>query len=299
MKPLVFIVGPTAVGKTDWAIQWGNQDSACILNCDSIQAYKDLKIGSAKPDFKKYPRITPYLFDEISAPQIWTAGDFRRKSLEILKKELPKKKVFAVGGSGFYIQALEKGMYPIQTVSQDIIKNLEETQKQKGWDHLYKDLQKKDPETAKKISPKDKYRIFRFLSLIDSEGKSIFQIKKEFKEQKLPWPYFKVGLRLSPEELLKRVENRVRNMIKEGLIEEIETLANKGFRDWRPLNSVGYKEGQLYLEGKIKREDLVNRIVFSTMSLVKKQKTWFKRDKSIKWLDGSQPALKVYKEIFK
>ena len=132
MKPLVFIVGPTAVGKTDWAIQWAEKDSGCILNCDSIQAYKELNIGSAKPDFKKHPSVPFYLFNEISAPQLWTAGDFRRKSLEILTRELPKKKVFAVGGSGFYIQALEKGMYPLQTVSGAIIQKLKKLQKQKG-----------------------------------------------------------------------------------------------------------------------------------------------------------------------
>ena len=92
MKSLVFVVGPTAVGKTDWAIQWARQDSSCILNSDSIQAYKDLKIGSAKPDFEKHKNISHYLFDEISAPQVWTAGDFRRKALEILKKRTAPKK---------------------------------------------------------------------------------------------------------------------------------------------------------------------------------------------------------------
>ena len=101
MKPLIFILGPTAVGKTDWTLQWAEQESGCLLNSDSIQAYRDLNIGSAKPDFKKYSNITPYLFNEVSAPQIWTAGDFRKKALEILKKELPQKKVFVVGGSGF------------------------------------------------------------------------------------------------------------------------------------------------------------------------------------------------------
>ena len=299
MKPLVFIVGPTAVGKTDWAIQWARQDSGCILNCDSIQAYRELNTGSAKPDFKKHSSVPFHLFDEISAPQIWTAGNFRRKALEVLKKELPEKAVFAVGGSGFYIQALEKGMYPLQAVPAEINKKLKELQKQKGLDHLYQELKKKDRERAKQISPKDSYRIFRALSLIESKGKSLSQAKKEFKEQKLPWPYLKVGLKISKEELLKRVEKRSKKMIKEGLIEETEALVKKGFRNWKPLSSVGYKEALLYLEGEIQKEELLTEIVSSTMSLAKKQKTWFKKDKNIKWFDFNKEALKVYKELFK
>lgn len=298
MKPLVFILGPTAVGKTDWALQWAELESGGLLNSDSIQAYKDLNIGSAKPDFKRHSNIKFYLFDEVSAPKVWTAGDFRKKAVEILKKELSKKKVFVVGGSGFYIQALEKGMYPFQVVSKNVVNKLKETLKQKGLDYLYRELQKKDPERAKQISYKDKYRIIRSLSLIESEGKSFSQIKKEFKAQKLPWPYLKVGLTLPKEELSKRVKKRAENMIKKGLIEEIETLVQKGFRNWKPLNSVGYKEGLLYLEGKIKKEELVDSIVSGTMALAKKQNTWFKKDKNIKWLNGNELALKVYKEIF-
>ncbi len=296
---LVFIVGPTAAGKTDWALQWAERDSACILNSDSIQAYRDLNIGSAKPDFTKYPSIAFHLFDEVSAPQIWTAGDFRRKALEVLSQKLPQKKVFVVGGSGFYIQALERGMYPPPAVSNSAVRRLREIAKQKGLGFLYQDLRAKDPERARQISPKDQYRIIRSLSLIESGGRPFSQIKKEFKEQKLPWPYLKAGLALPKEELLKKVRKRAKNMIRKGLIEEIEALVKKGFRAWRPLSSVGYKEGLLYLDGKIKKEELVDKIVSSTMALAKKQNTWLKRDKSIKWLDGNLSALKVYKEIFK
>ena len=137
------------------------------------------------------------------------------------------------------------------------------------------------------------------MSLIESEGKSLSQIKKEFKEQKLPWPYLKLGLEISKEELFKRVEERSKKMIKEGLIEETKALVKKGFQGWRPLRSVGYREALLYLEGKIQKGELLDKIVSSTMSLAKKQKTWFKKDKSIKWFDFNKEALKVYKELFK
>ena len=297
--PLIFVVGPTATGKTEKAIQWAGQVSAGILNCDSIQGYKDLNIGSAKPDFKKYPSTSFYLFDEIKAPQVWTAGEFRRKALELLKQKVGQKKVFIVGGSGFYIQALEKGMYPLRPVPKTVTQKLKKIQSQKGYAYLYQKLTKKDPESAKKISPKDKYRIFRALSLIESEGKALSQIKKEFQGQKLDWPYCKVAFRNTKEQVLQRVEKRAKTMLKKGLIEEIEFLRDKGFQNWPPLHSVGYKEGLLYLEGKIKKEDLLKEIVFSVMVLFKKQETWFKRDKSILWLNGDQPALELYKKFFK
>lgn len=299
MKELIFIVGPTAVGKTNWALKWASQTPSCIVNSDSIQVYKDLNIGSAKPDFKKYPHISFHLFDQLLAPQVWTAGKFRAQALEVLKKQIQTKTVFIVGGSGFYIQALEKGMYPTQPVPDKIIEKYKSLLEQKGLPLLYQDLKKKDPEAAKHISPKDQYRIFRALCLIESEKKPISQIKKEFTEQKLPWPYLKVGLKIPKEELLKRVRLRVEQMIKNGLIEEIESLIHKGFRDWKPLKSVGYKEGLLYLEGKIKKENLADEMISSTMSLVKKQHIWFKKDKTVKWVNWDQPALKVYKEIFK
>lgn len=299
MHSLVFIVGPTAVGKTKWAIEGAYQHSAGILNSDSIQVYKDLKIGSAQPDFAKYSDISFYLFNQISAPQVWTAGKFRRQALDILKKTLPEKKMLIVGASGFYIQALEKGMYPFQPVPPSVINNLKETLKTKGLDYLYQELKNKDPETARQISPKDNYRIFRSLSLIESEGEKLSQIKKNFKEQKLPWSYRKVGLNLPKEKLLEKVKIRTQDMLKKGLIEETENLVKKGFHNWRPLHSIGYKQVLLYLDGKIKKEDLLEEIVSNTMTLAKKQKTWFKKDPDIQWINEDQRALKVYKEIFK
>lgn len=299
MNRLVFIVGPTAVGKTDMALQWAEQRPSCIINSDSIQVYKDLNIGSAKPDFKKYPHIPFHLFDQISVPQVWTAGEFRKQALQILKKEMKTKTALIVGGSGFYIQALEKGMYPVCPAPHNAIQKLEGLLKKKGLKGVYQDLKKKDPISARQINPQDKYRILRALSLIESEGKPASRIKQEFKEQKLPWPCLKVGLRIPKEELLKRVRKRTEKMIQKGLIEEIEILIKKGFQDWRPLSSVGYKEGRLYLQGKIKKENLIEEITSSTMSLAKKQNTWFKRDKAVKWVDWDQPTLKVYKEIFK
>ena len=316
------MVGSTAVGKTDWAIKWAQQSQihspstkTGILNTDSIQVYKDLNKGSAKPDFSKYPDIEFYLFDILKAPEVCTAGLFRTQALNILKEKLPAEKIFATGGSGFYLQALEKGMYPIKKsnlvkkpdlLKRDLIEKKgvfknqlsQSAGKTQTLNQLYQELKIKDPETAKKISSNDRYRILRALELIDTENTTLSQIKKEFREQKLPWNYLKIGLYLSKEELLKKVTQRTKNMLQQGLIEEIEGLLARDLKAWRALNSIGYKEVQLYLEGHIKKEDLTSAIIVATMQLAKKQRTWFKKDKSIKWFDGNLDPVKIYKQLF-
>ena len=368
---LIFIVGATATGKTDWALKWAAQEKkAGILNADSIQIYKELNKGSAKPDFSKYPDISFYLFNELQAPEFCTAGLFRKKALKILDEKIPKEKIFVVGGSGFYIQALEKGMYPMSPDSEqqnmsslssdnpdssaqtfhsslsdklDSSSNkfrsslsdspdssakknqsslsdkslafesgnfphdlnlkkkqqeLSEEELSKSLNQLYEELKSKDPETAKNISPKDKYRIERALNIMKSQNKTLTQIKKEFQKQSLKWPYEKIGLFLSKEELLKRVITRTEQMLQDEWIEEVESLLNKSLTNWRALNSIGYKEIQFYLKGKIKKEDLAPSIITATMKLAKKQRTWFKKDKSIQWFDANQDALEVYKKLF-
>lgn len=299
MKKLIFIVGPTAAGKTQWAHIWASQAPSCILNSDSLQAYTDLNIGSAKPDFTKYPSITYHLFDIIKAPNLWTAGDFRKSALPILKTEITHKHIFIVGGSGFYIQALERGMYPVNPARQNTLNKFEQQLKTQGLAHLYQILQKQDPKTACLIHAKDQYRILRALSIMHDENRTLSTIKKQFKKQKLPYPYIKIGLHISKEDLIQRVRLRTQNMLKQGLLEEVEALLKQNLSAWQALNSVGYKEVVSCLKGDIKKTDLEDVIVTKTMALAKKQKTWFKKDKSILWFNYNENALKVYNKIFK
>ena len=298
MNSLVFLVGATAVGKTELAFQLAQNTKSSIINSDSIQAYKDLNIGSSKPDFTKYPDVPCFLFDIVSAPHVWTAGDFRKKSLEVLHQEIPKRSVFIVGGSGFYIQALEKGMYDLKPIPQSIKKEIEILNRDKGLDFLYQELKLKDAKLAENISPKDSYRIIRSLCIIRNENKSLSQIKKEFTPFKLPWKYKKIGLSISKQELLKKVEERTRHMLARGLIEEVEELVKKGLEDWKPLQSVGYREVSLYLRGILDKENLFQEIVKNTMLLAKKQKTWFQKDEDIKWYDFTEDLSKIQKHLF-
>lgn len=353
-----FLLGPTAVGKTALSFYLAEKLSASVLNSDSIQMYKGLDIGSAKPKLslgtpvsknpasithttlaakpklslgtpvshnipqsdglqldktlkineqqniplfarldnnsKKY--IPCFLFDEWEPPFTCTAGTFRKKALSVLKQELSHHSVLIVGGSGFYIQALEKGMYPIKNIKPEIKEEVQEIYKNKGLNHLYKLLVFLDPKYAHQISPRDKYRIFRGICIILSEEKPVSVIRNSFQEQKIPWPYIKVGLCLPREVLGKRVQERTEKMIKEGLIDETQVLLDRGFKEWPVMKSVGYKEAVLYLENHISKEELKTRIVHRTMQFAKKQMSWFKRDKNIHWYSSEEKNWhKIYK----
>ena len=294
---LIFIVGPTCSGKSEWALQMADAVSGGVLNADSIQFYQGLDIGSAKPEFHKNPQIPHFLFREAKAPELLTAGDFRRKALKVLKRELPKRRIFITGGSGFYIQALEKGMLPLKPVPKNVLNKLEGLKKTKGLEWLYKELCQKDPPLSETISPNDSYRIIRALSVIKNEGRPLSQIKRGYSAKKLPWPYRKIGLKISKEELEKRIMKRTQIMLKTGLIEEVESFLKKGFANWRPLQSVGYRECLLYLKGEIRKKDLTHEIVKHTLYMAKRQKTWFQKDKSILWWDFREDPLKVYSRL--
>ncbi len=317
-----FLLGPTAVGKTALSFYLAEKLSVTVLNSDSIQMYKGLDIGSAKPKLssgmfvsdkipqknkdrhiplfahsdknsKKY--IPCFLFDEWKPPFICTAGTFRKKALSVLKQELSHSSVLIVGGSGFYIQALEKGMYPIKNIKLEIREEVKKIYKKKGLDHLYKLLVFLDPKYAHQISPKDKYRIFRGICIILSEEKPVSLIQGSFQEQKFPWPYVKIGLYMPREILVKRVQERTEKMIKEGLIEETQVLLGRGFKEWPVMKSVGYKEAILYLENHISKEELKIRIIHRTMRFAKKQMSWFKRDRNIQWyLSEEKNWRKIY-----
>lgn len=295
---IIFLLGPTAVGKTDLSFSLAEKFSASILNCDSIQMYKGLDIGSAKPDLLK--RRKQFLFDQWEPPFVCTAGVFRKTALSILEKELPHRSVLAVGGSGFYVQALEKGMYNIQPVKLEIKKRIKEIQKKRGSEHLYDLLKFLDPEYARQISSQDTYRIFRAISIILSEEKPLSLIRSSFKVKKLPWSYLKIGLYLTRDALLERVTKRTEKMIKAGLLEEVQELLDRGLLEWPVLKSVGYKESVLFLQNRITKEEWRMSIIHRTMLLAKKQLSWFKRDKDIRWyLSDSKNGLKIQQDIKK
>lgn len=285
--PVVFVVGPTASGKSDVAIAAARQFQGVILNADSIQNYQGVNIGAAKPSPIQLKLVPHLLMDWVPLGQDLTAADYRRRALELLKQWALRGPVFVVGGSGFYIKALEKGLYPVAKIPPQIVTDWRNRLEQEGAPQLYQELEKCDPEYALKIKSADGYRITRALMLMAHEQKTMTQIIAEHNQRHVDWPFstFKIGLQVRRELLRQRVKARVEKMLVQGWEAEVRDLLAKGYKNWAPLRSVGYKEMVELIEGQLPKEQFVERVVQSTMTLAKKQMTWFRADKSIQWFD--------------
>ncbi len=287
-KKVIFVVGPTGAGKSRLAIEIARKYNGSIVNADSIQFYEDLKIGSASPSSEDLKQAPHYLYSYVKAPLEMTAGAFLRDFYQLIETE--KKLSFpliVVGGTGFYIQALEKGMYNVPPIDASLKIEIEEEIKLHGNEKAYKELIAFDPQT--KVHPNDTYRIGRAL-----EVKRAFNFKmSELKEQseqdtkyKLPFAQLKVGVDLEKDVLKANIQKRTTKMLNDGLLDEVKSLLEKGYADWAPLNSVGYFEAKECLQGKTDRTGLADAINQSTYKLIKKQRTWFKRDQEIQWTDN-------------
>ena len=297
MSPLIFIVGPTCSGKTALAFYLAEKLRAKIINADSLQFYKGMDIGSAKPNFKKFSGVECFLFSTTRPGEVFTAGQYEKSALKILKQILPTSPALVVGGSGFYLQALEKGCFAVSKANACIQQKLLKEQKQRGLAPLYQELKEKDPDYADCIHPSDSYRIVRALAFIRGENKKMSDVQKKFKPRPLPYTLFKIGLTGSSQVLKKRIRLRVKNMIKRGLLKEVKSLMDQGLKDFPALKSVGYKEAVECLLGLTPKEELEDKIVQRTIKLVKKQKTWFKRDKMIRWYDCEADFQEIYEDL--
>lgn len=286
---VIFIVGPTASGKSEFALNLAIQNKGVIVNCDSVQAYAKVSIGAAKPTQEEMKLVPHYLYGHIAPLNKYTAGQYRRDFFELMEVLNQKsiENVYVVGGTGFYFQAIEKGMFEVHESTPQIKLQLqEEARAQNGLQNLYSELLKFDPESAHKIHPNDEYRLIRAIEIIRTSGRKPSELKKEIKDAAMPFPYplEKIGVNRAREDLHRRIQLRVKKMLSLGFIAEVQELRSEGLKDWEPMKSVGYKEVQSYLDGEIKTiSELEDKIVISTRQLAKRQLTWFKRDQAIHW----------------
>lgn len=298
---VIFVVGTTASGKSqkifDLCVELNNQKrKSAIVNCDSIQAYQSLVIGSAAPSEEEKSRVDHFLYNYVEKGKELTAGEYRRNFFECLEKiHTSYENVFVVGGTGFYFQSIEKGMYPVSAVNQVLISELErQLETPMGVAQLYAELLEKDPVAALRISKNDHYRIARAIEMMRTHGKSVTEVVQEFeaKRQPFPFPLTKWGLFFEKEILLERIQMRTAKMVSAGLLQEVRSRIDEGFVEWAPLNSVGYREAKEFIlsekaENDLNLGDLKRLIAQSTAQLAKKQRTWFKRDSGIKWFNAA------------
>jgi tRNA dimethylallyltransferase len=295
-RKVVFVVGATASGKSEWGLRCAEEFKGVIVNCDSIQVYKKLDIGAAKATAQEQARAPHYLLDYVSPPEEMTAGTYARHFTEALAKIPETTPVFVVGGTGFYFMAIEKGMYPVIPMPPEIQAQVaKEMAEAGGAAKLHAELLKADPIYGAKIHLADHYRIGRAIELIRSQNKSVTEIQSEFaqKQSAAPFEIFKIGPRWEKEDLNKRIEQRTQTMLDMGLVNEVKGLLDEGLETWAPLASVGYRETIAYLKGGLTIAQLKEEITKNTRQLAKKQRTWFQRDEQIHWHPGGEEGFKA------
>lgn len=279
-KKCIFVLGPTASGKSAWALEQAEKFGGSVVNIDSIQFYKGLEVGSAAPTAEDKKRVPHYLYSYVEAPKEMTAGRYIEDFYKLAEGDI-RFPLFITGGTGFYIQALEKGMFNVEPIPEEFRTEIEAELEAKGAEVMHRELLQKDPQS--KIHVNDHYRLVRAIEIIRYTGKTPSDLKSAQGKNSFPFPSIKVGFDFEKEIYRKRVAYRTKNMIASGIIEETKNFLDKGFANWAPLQSVGYRETVSYLNEGRCGEWLQESIEQSTMQLIKKQKTWFRRDDAILW----------------
>jgi tRNA dimethylallyltransferase len=285
MKKVLVLCGPTASGKTKLSICISRLLNCEIINADSRQIYNYLNIGTAKPTLDERKHVKHYFVDIVNPDEHYDAGIFgeqgRRKVEEIFQR---KKIPLIVGGSGLYIQSLIDGLFEGPKRDYKIRKELELRIEKEGIGMLYDELKKIDPEAAQKTDPTKKRRIIRDLEVYYLTHTPISKLQKENLIE-IDFKPFIWGLTWERDVLYHRVNSRTDEMIRSGLVEETCNLLSMGYdRSLNSLQTVGYKECISFLENKIKYQEMIELIKQNTRHYVKRQLTWFNRDKRIKWI---------------
>ncbi|MCX7678589.1 MAG: tRNA (adenosine(37)-N6)-dimethylallyltransferase MiaA [Spirochaetes bacterium] len=278
------MVGPTAVGKTELSLELASLGFE-IISADSVQVYRYLDIGSGKPTVWERTIVRHYCIDIVDPDYNFTAGDFCRYADESVREiERNGKLPLFVGGTGLYINAYFFGLSGIPLVDESIKRALKNELKERGLRALYEELRIFDPVFAGRIHQNDTQRILRGLEVFRQCGKPLSSFFGKT-ERRITNSTLFIGLRLEREQLRKRINQRVDAMLKEGLVEEVQKLREKGYGpDLKSMRSIGYAETNQYLDGCItRREELAERIKINTARYAKRQMTWFKKNEYVKW----------------
>ncbi len=287
--PAVALVGPTAVGKTALSIRLARQINAEIVNVDSIQVYRGLDIGSAKPVPEERSSVPHHLLDIVEPDEPFDAADFLRMAQRVLLDIRSRgKTVLLTGGTGLYLKALTEGLAECPGQDPVLRTVLKRVAASMGRRYLHDLLRKVDPESADRIHKNDLFRVIRALEVFYATGRplSAWHRLHRLKRGRLVVSCRKIGLMRPREELYKRIGQRVERMMEQGFLEEVKGLLEKGFhRDLKPLQSLGYRHIIAYLYGELTLSDAMEQLKRDTRRYAKRQITWFRSDPSIRWFN--------------
>lgn len=289
MKPKVIVIcGPTASGKTSLSIELAKRIKGEIISCDSMQIYKDMTIGTAKPTVEEMDGIPHHLIDFVLPSERYSVADFKKAATQKIEEILSRNKIpIIVGGTGLYVDAL---VYNIEYLELETDlkyrQELENLIEQKGLEELYEKAKQIDEQAMQSISKNDKKRIMRVLEIYHQTGKTKTQLEAESRLTPPPYDYIVFAITMDREKLYERINRRVDIMIEQGLIEEVQSLVNKYKEFPTAMQGLGYKEVLEYLNGDTTKEEMIEKIKMETRRYAKRQLTWFRRYETIKWIDA-------------
>lgn len=290
LKPkVIVIVGPTASGKTALSIELAKQIKGEIVSCDSMQIYKDMNIGSAKPSLEEMQGIKHYMIDIVEPDKRFSVAEYKKQAEQAIEEILSKGKMpIVIGGTGLYADSLIYGIeYPEIEFDKNYRNELENIANSKeGLSNLYEKAKEIDSKAIEKISPNDKKRILRILEIYHSTGKTKTELEAESRKNEVKYDYRVFVINMDRQILYNRINKRVEIMIENGLIEEVKNLLDKYKEFPTAMQGLGYKEVVEYLNGYLTKDEMIEKIKQETRRYAKRQLTWFRKNKNTIWIDG-------------
>lgn len=284
---VIFIVGATATDKTKTAIKLAKDINGEIISCDSMQIYKYAPILTQAPSEKELKKVPHYLIREISPEREYSAAEFSKRATKLIKDIIKKGKTpIIVGGTGLYVKALLDGLFPSPKKDPSLREDLEKEAREHGSAYLYNELRGIDKEAALKIHKNDVRRIMRALEVYYSTGIPLSVHKKNTKGIKDEYDIIQVGIDIPRQELYKRIDRRIEKMFKDGLTSEVKALLKRNL-SITARSAIGIKEINGYLKNEYPLKEAKEMLKKNTRRYAKRQLTWFRADKRIKWFsDG-------------
>lgn len=296
---VIVICSPTASGKTDLSIELAKKIQGEIVSADSMQIYTGMDIGTAKVTQEEKQGICHYMIDIVQPNERFSVAQYKTEAQKAIETILKKgKRPIVVGGTGLYINSLIYNIcYPSFELDSRYREQLEKKVENEGLEKLYEQASKIDPQAIEKISRQDKKRILRVLELYHQTGKTKTELEIESRKIKPPYYYQVYGIKWEREILYERINQRVDNMIQQGLIEEVQSILNKYQGFPTAMQGLGYKEVVSYLQGNFTKEEMIEQIKKQTRHYAKRQMTWFRAIEQMIWLPGQNGTKKNVQTI--
>jgi len=292
---VIVIAGPTASGKTSLSIELAKKINGEVISSDSMQIYKDMTIGTAKPTLEEMDGISHHLIDFVSPDSRYSVADFKKDAEKAIDDIVSRGKVpIVVGGTGLYIDTLIYGIeYPELDLDEEYRKELmQKAESEEGLAELYEQAKKIDPQAIEKISSSDKKRITRILEVYKATGKTKTELEKISRINGVKYDYRVFAIGMDREKLYERINLRVDIMMKQGLVDEVKELVKKYSKFPTAMQGLGYKEVVEFLNGDITEQEMIDKIKQESRRYAKRQLTWFRKNKEIILINGLEDKQK-------